>query len=160
MDQESQEMDQEMDQESEILQVRANVPTLPAVTRILQNHGELKEGDLITYSDLEQWIFEKRESNRYKSVVVAWRKALRHDYNLLLTCVTKVGFKVLDAPERIGVSSKRFRRGVERIIVSSIDARDTDPTKLDEPARRQRDHLVNLGSSYILAEATRPKQLL
>ncbi len=126
----------------------------------MENHGELKEGDLVTYSQLEQWVMEKKETNRFKGVIVAWRKALRHDNNLLLTCIPKVGYKVLNASERILVSSKRYKNGVRRIVTAAIDARDTSTEKLDSVAMKKRDHLIMQGGSYILLEKVRPKQLL
>jgi len=136
------------------------VPTMPAVRKILEMHGELKPGDEITYDTLQTCIMEERDTNRFKGVVQAWRALLRRDSNIMLACVPNVGYRVLNSNERINVSGKRYGHGVRRIVIAGIDARQTDTGELDAPELKTREFLMKQAGAYVLAEKTRPKSLM
>ena len=136
------------------------VPTMPAVRKILEMHGELKPGDEITYDTLQTCIMEERDTNRFKGVVQAWRALLRRDSNIMLACVPNVGYRVLNPNERINVCGKRYGHGVRRIVIAGIDARQTDTGELDAPELKTREFLMKQAGAYVLAEKTRPKSLM
>ena len=136
------------------------VPTMPAVRKILEMHGELKPGDEITYDTLQTCIMEERDTNRFKGVVQAWRALLRRDSNIMLACVPNVGYRVLNSNERINVSGKRYGHGVRRIVIAGIDARQTDTGELDAPELKTREFLMKQAGAYVLAEKTRSKSLM
>jgi hypothetical protein len=142
------------------VKVANGVPTLPAVRKILEMHGELNPGDVVTYDDLSECIMEERDTNRWKGVVTAWRAGLRRDNNIMLACVPNVGYRVLNSNERINVSGKRYGHGVRRIVIAGMDARTTDSSELDAPELKTRDFLMKQAGAYVLAEKTRPKKLL
>ena len=137
-----------------------SVPTMPAVRKIIEAHGELKAGDEITYDTLQTCIMEERDTNRFRGVVQAWRALLRRDSNIMLQCIPNVGYRVLNANERINVSGKRYGHGVRRIVIAGMDARATETGELDAPEMKTREFLMKQAGAYVLAEKTRPKRLV
>jgi hypothetical protein len=137
----------------------SGVPTEPDVKKLFESFGEPAVGAKVTYDEISKAIREEVGSNRFRSVVEAWRKTLYRNHNIVLRAVPGVGFEVMDPTSRIlycGARVKSHLRGVNR--VSNVAER-TDAANLTPELSKVRDHLVRVSTAIRLTAATEAKKL-
>ena len=133
------------------------VPTAPAVQKLKDRFGAPEPGKVMKYAEIADTIEERRESNRFRSVVEAWRKALEHENGILLRCVPNTGYEALDAHGRIYEAGRTYKHGIRRFYRAGEIATGTDRDLLTDAERKTQDHLVFTASSMRLAHKTAPK---
>jgi hypothetical protein len=127
------------------------LPTNIDVRKLREAFGSLREGDEITHEMIEEVIGFKRDSSRYRTVTLAWRTALLKEDGIELGAVTGIGFRYLNASERIASSLRGFQSGTRkqmRSVRKAVQVRTDDPTLI------KRQDLMRRFGAAIAAEAT------
>ena len=135
------------------------LPTKIDVDRLMEIFRRFVEGDIIPYPEIEAAIKEKRQSSRFRSVVVAWRKRLMKEENALLIAVPNDGYRIAPPAERMTFSAAQTFQGRKRIMRGAAVAAATDEGRLSPEHKKLREHLQTLPARLRLAELTAPKQL-
>jgi hypothetical protein len=127
------------------------LPTAIDVRKLSDSFGEPDVGRTITHEEIEAALGIEHASNRYRTVVLSWRRKLLSESNIELGAVPGVGFKVLAADERISGSISSFQCGTRKQMRSVRRAMlvRTD----DEILRRKQDVMQRTGSA-IAAQAS------
>jgi len=121
-------------------------PTAPAVANIMEAFPDIQPDQVITHEELEAVIGFPRRSNRYITVVAAWKAALFADGNVLIASVPGVGYRRIDGTERVGYSGRKLKTGIRRIKHAGNVALSTSSEGLDSAGIRQRDHVARVCS--------------
>jgi hypothetical protein len=116
-------------------------PTAPAVANIMEAFPDIQPDQVITHEELEAVIGFTRRSNRYITVVAAWKAALFADGNVLIASAPGIGYRRIDGTERVGYSGRKLKVGIRRIKHAGNVALSTPSEGLDVAGIRQRDHL-------------------
>lgn len=90
------------------------VPTNADVRKLKEAFPDLTEGSEITHEEVERVVQLSRESSRYRSVTRAWRRDLLTHSGIDLAAVPGIGFRCLDAGERIAASVDGFKSGTRK----------------------------------------------
>jgi hypothetical protein len=117
------------------------IPTAVDVRKLLQAFGEPTEGTEVTHDDIERVISHRRDSHRYRTVTNAWRQQLRRDHNIEMGAVPGVGFRCLNAEERVSAGINGIQSGARKQLrsikrVCSVQTDDPVLTKKQELATR------------------------
>lgn len=118
------------------------VPTEPDVKRLTTAFPNLKPGDQISHKEIEEVIGVQHGSNRYVCVTGAWRKQLVKVGNLRLAAIPGIGFRVLDAMDRVTDNVKRYGRGAKQIRRAADDVRRIEIEKLPQEQQRTTEHVL------------------
>jgi hypothetical protein len=137
----------------------AGVPTAIDVDRIISELGVPEPGEVIKYKALEYLLGIKRDQNRFKSVVTAWRRRMERLHNLLFTAVVNEGYQCLSSSGRVTVASGLYKHALRRVGRAATVAAKTDRTGLTEDEKRACDHVQNTGAQLRLAAATAARQI-
>lgn len=137
----------------------AGVPTKPDVDRMQSVFGVPDEGRLITYEEIEQVIGCKYRSNRFTSVVNAWRKSLESKHQVILGCDPGKGVYRLNPDDRLDLSGSKLRSGFRSVGKSGRIVAFTERARLSPENQRAADHITRVVSSVKLAIATAAKQI-
>ena len=130
------------------------MPTDPDVRKLLDAFPNLAVGETVLYSDVSDVIGVPYGTNRWESIITAWRKRmLRPETNMDLARISGTHFLVLSAPQRVNKGSENVRRRVRAIrrdanLVASVPAAD-----LDDISKKHRDHVLKRAA--ILLDADR-----
>lgn len=132
---------------------RGGVPIRPDVERIMKEHGELRHGDLVPHSMIENVIGVKRGSNRYQTVVASWRKRLFRELALQFSPEGDNGYRVM-TPEQCNSAAVndigKVSRAAYRTAVR-LDAIDTQ--RLSEQGKQT--HQIARRHAYLLTDMAR-----
>lgn len=119
---------------------RGGLPTELDVKRLVEKYGVPAEGVLIPHADIAACIGHPWKSVRYRTVIDAWRRKLRKEFNVDTTVEPSLGLYVLTPPERIVIGKRdsraglrKFRRGGARVAVTPDDG-------LTAEQRQEREH--------------------
>lgn len=137
----------------------AGVPTEPDVKALMQHYENVREGDIITHEDVSEILGQPVNSNRYLTVVGAFRRRLDRERNILLVAVPKVGYRVADPDLRVNVAGGKHKSGLRAIRRGGEIASRTERKRLSPEAARAADHLSKTASAILLAAATAAKEL-
>jgi hypothetical protein len=125
------------------------IPTKVDVDRLLDKFGVPAEGSLIAKSDIAKCIGESDDSNRFNSVLSAWRKLLFREHNLLTVGDGAKNIRIAEPSERIDWAASRVasaRRNVGRAV---IVAHQTDAKRLGEDQRKVRDNITSMNAKRL-----------
>lgn len=134
------------------------VPTEPDVKKLLEawplEQLNRDRGKVITHKEIARVIEEAVRSNRYRTVVTAWRKHLETnaDVSLRIVAERSVGYRVLHEHERTDHGlrdAKTATRGLKR---AAVRVNMVDVTKLDDAQTKRHDHIARglaVASSHI-----------
>ncbi len=125
------------------------VPTKVDVDRLIDKFGVPTEGSLIAKSDIAKCINEREGSNRFNSVLSAWRKLLFREHNLLTVGDGAKNIRIAEPSERIDWAASRVasaRRNVGRAV---IVAHQTDAKRLCEDQRKVRDNITSMNAKRL-----------
>lgn len=96
------------------------VPCGPDVRKLLDAFGAPQPGDQIEHTEVEDALGTIRyRSERYKTVVAAWRKTLLEKHNVDLQAVPGVGYRALNDEERVDAGVTGSKRGLRQIVRST-----------------------------------------
>jgi len=130
---------------------RGGVPTDIDVERLAARWGIPDEGVVIPYAEVAEAIGQPHGSNRYRSVVSAWRRRLlREPFNRLLKArPDQQAYVVLDATGRVTqcVGWDRHVRRTHRRIY--LVAGTTDPKTLSTSDDAARLHLMQTAATAL-----------
>jgi hypothetical protein len=130
------------------------MPTGPDVRKLCDAFADLKVGATILYSDVSAVIGVPYPSNRWNSVVDAWRKhLLGQETNLDLARIAGTHLLVLSAPQRVDKGSENVRRRVRAIRRDANRVANVPTAELDDISKRRRDHVLQRAA--ILLDADR-----
>lgn len=133
------------------------VPTDADVEKLRQRYGAPAIGTRISYNDLQIVTGCAKMSNRFKTVVEAWRRKLEREHNLLLKAIPGIGYEVLDNHGRVNLAGTMHHHGLRKIMRAGMIAATTERAELSEPERRVCDHIAANGAAARLAIKTAPK---
>lgn len=136
------------------------VPTAPTVAALIDRTGPLSPGDMISHELIEDVVGEARNSNRYRSVVQAWKQRLYElEENHVLESVPGRGYLVLDPSRRITRVKRKMKLSFRRIIREGDIAMRTDTETLTDDERRSREHALRISAGVTLARTYEPKAI-
>ena len=135
------------------------IPTAPDVEKLVGAFPSLKEGDVVTYSDIENIIEKEKGTNRFNSVTFAWRKRLFRESNLVLDSIPNEGYKVLPPSERVGFSGRKFVGGLRTMGRAAAVAGMTERNKLSSEQIKTLDHIVRTTASLKLTAKLEAQKL-
>lgn len=135
--------------------------TSPDVDRLIEvfPSSTLQAGFIVEYHEIAQIISTDKTSNRFNTVVNAWKKRIYRDFNIVVEAVPNKGFLVLSNSGRIGFSSNKVSKGFKRILKGKKVALTTSNHDLDEQTKRIQQHIINVGGAIEIAMATEKKRL-
>ena len=109
--------------------------------KMLRERFGVPDPGLIPYSEIEEVISEKTQSNRFRTVTDRWRRELEREHNVITEAEASEGIRVLTAAERVDFSARHLR-SITRHAVRTHNRTLTTPTEdLDDLQRRKLDHL-------------------
>ena len=135
------------------------IPTDVDVRKLEERFGVPAPGDMIGYDDITDTLKVGRDQNRWRSVVVAWRKKLDREHNILLKAVSNEGFRAMDGHARVDFSGRTYKGGLRRIVKAATIAARTDSAGLTPGELKTRDFIQNAGAVIRGAAATAARQL-
>lgn len=135
------------------------IPTEIDVNALMQKFGVPSIGTVVKYEAISAVIDQPADSNRWYAVVMAWRKKLDRESNVIFRAIPNVGFEALDGAGRVDVAGRIYKAGLRRVGRSSRIAMRTDRTGLTPEQRKVADHLQNAAGVIALAAATEAKRL-
>lgn len=137
----------------------AGIPTQPDVMRLKKEIGVPTVGVLIPYAKIGEIIHEDPAAARFRTVVVAWRKTLFRENNVLLRAEPGKGYVAMDAHERIHDSGSRYKNALRGVRKSGIIASTTETESLSDAEKRVRDHIVASAGALAVAAAAQARQI-
>lgn len=127
------------------------LPTKIEVDRLMTKFGVPKEGEKITWQQVAEVISVPPRTNRFVSVVQAWRRLLFREHNTYMTCDGDNAIYAADPDTRVTKSAHKVansRRAIARAILVTYQ---TDASRLSETKLRVREHLLKTGDKLRLA---------
>lgn len=118
------------------------VPTDPDVKRLIEAFPSLKPGDEISHNDVANVLGVERASGRYRTVTTAWRNHLVKSCNIRLRAINGVGYRVMEAMERVTHNVRGLGKGTKIIRRASDDVRRVDATQLSQEQQRVTEHVL------------------
>lgn len=82
----------------------------------------MKYGDVIPYSDVEELLQVKKRSYRFQTVTNRWRKTILRETNIIIGTVPSIGFKILNDSEKVNLSGDKLKRAAKSMRTSMIVA--------------------------------------
>lgn len=116
------------------------IPTDIDLKKLMEAFGSAKPGDMIAHEDVAATIGAEYGSNRYRTVVSRWRKAMFATCNLELEARIGVGYAVLNASERVRSASDDFKRVGDRLRKVHFRFAAIPRTELSAEEARRADH--------------------
>lgn len=121
------------------------LPTGPDVRRLMDRFRDKAQGDSILLSDVAAEIATEVRTQRFETVLTAFRAALRKERNLETERDHGgVAVRILQDNERAAVSFKLVRRGARQIGRAYTKASSTPTGKLNEQERKELMHVQRL----------------
>ena len=125
------------------------IPTKIDVDRLAAYYGVPKEGDTIILKDAAKAIGMDAKSNRFRTVMNAWRRQLFRELNLLTVGNGQGGIRVADPAERIKWSASRVNSGRRAVGRAIAVASTTDKARLTDDQAKTLDSIVALNASRL-----------
>lgn len=125
------------------------IPTKIDVDRIAARCGVPKEGETINLRDVAKSVQMDHASNRFRTVMNAWRKQLYREHNLLTVGDGQGGIRVTDPQERIKWAASRIASGRRCIGRAVAVASTTDTLRLSTDERKTRDTIIALNTTRL-----------
>lgn len=125
------------------------IPTKIDVDRIAAHVGTPKEGDTIILADLADAINMDAKSNRFQTVVSAWRKQLFREHNILTVGDGQGGIFVADPTQRVKWAASRVTRGRRSVGRAIAVASTTDAKRLSAGERKMQDSIIALNATRL-----------
>jgi len=139
----------------------SGLPTGPEVDKLIAKHPitVMVPGYTVPYTEAVNILKLDKRSQRYSTVVSAWRKRLYEQYNIFIGVSRGEGYVVLDGSGRVDTASRRVKQSVKRVVKAGTLARNTDRTALTPGELRIKEHLENMAGGIETLVATARKKL-
>jgi hypothetical protein len=141
------------------------IPTGPEVRKLQEAFGNIsdRKGTTIRHEDIEGIIDIPRDSNRYRTVINAWRRKVASESGVEirgdLREVVGVGFRILSDSEQISFGVSLRNRGGKKIRHSHRAIFNTDDKNLSAEERRIKEHGI-LAARHIHAAIVESRRFL
>jgi len=135
------------------------LPTKPEVDKLEKQFRNLKPGDKILYEQIEHVLGVEKSTYRFKTVVNAWRKRLRNEYNVELAAVMNEGYQVMNGSERVEFATKTTKYGVRRVRRAGDVVMRTSRDDLTPEQQIVADHMVKVSAAICGHYAMQRKEL-
>jgi len=135
------------------------VPTEPDIKKIKTEYptNVLTPGKKIAYAEIERLIGVGKREHRFKTVTSQWRKEVEKEVNIIIGCDPGEGFRVLNEPEKVDLSSSKTRSAGRAARRAYVVAARTDIKELDENDRKRLDHIMGVSSRVLAAAKLKSK---
>lgn len=133
------------------------VPTKPDVDKLREAFGVPAEGTLLPWKSIESACGLKRGTHRFTTVVVAWRKALDREHNVILGPCQGKGLVCLPPNERVQLSAGKVKSGVRMVGRGARISATSDRSRMSPESQATADHINRMSASIRLALATESK---
>ena len=139
---------------------RGGIPTKIDVDRLVDRFGLPTEGQVITFEDLQDALPDiEFRSNRWQTVIAAWRSHLEKKHNTILGSKRGEGLVALPPEGRIDLATGKYSTGIKMTDRAAALAIKTDRARLTPESKRTADFLRNAGAQIRLVVATAAKEL-
>lgn len=132
-------------------------PTGPDVDRLAAM--AYVEGATITHDEIQEAIGERKGSQRYQTVVGAWKRRMLRERNIVLAAVPGVGYEVLRPGQRVTAGAALRAQAVRRARLGQRILRGTDTARLTPEERAVWDHEAKVGAAVIAVGRTSMRQV-
>jgi hypothetical protein len=140
--------------------VAEGVPTAPDVKRLDEALGVPSEGTIILYTRLSEIIQSPKASNRFRTVLHAWRRKLFREHNVELDPTGDAqGLIALPPGDRIGKAVRNHASGRRKQRRAWYLSSMTDRNRLSSTEQQAQDFLYRRHAAERLAEITASKPL-
>ena len=114
-----------------------NVPIRTDVLLLAYTFQDMSEGALITHEQIEEVLGINRNSNRYRSVVAAWKEEQFDGHNIFLISARSVGYQIANPDERIQYCQSQKKKGAKCFAKIHEIAQKTDINRLSTEHRKE-----------------------
>ena len=118
----------------------------------------LTVGREIMHEEFESVIGLKRTSFRFKSIFIAWRKAMEDEVGAYLHPIHGRGYRVADSSEKVEHAVAGLETASRKVRKSEKEALSASVLELTEEERKVRDSVLVRAGKLALALATQPKE--
>lgn len=122
------------------------MPTDAEVRMLRDRFGVPEEGTPMPYNEIAQTIRQTERSNRYYTVVNAWRRFLRREHNVILRAGGGC-FRAMSPSQRVDHSGDRVKSGLRTIRRAEQVLIGTDRARLTDEEKRRADHTQLIASA-------------
>lgn len=119
------------------VEVALGVSYEPDIKRLVERFGAPEPGTLIEYSEVEEVLGVKKDSDRFRGVTGAWRKRLAKQLQIEIVCVRGLGFRALEHRERAAAAFAHLDAGRRKARKAVVVVTATDLSKLTDEERRR-----------------------
>ena len=146
--------------ETKAVRYFGGVPTAPQVRRLMEKFKDVQAGDAIKLDDISEVIGEPVRSNRFRTIVDAFRRALARDRNFVTERIAGMGtIRILLDSERTGFGARGIRQG-SRKVHRSVGVIVATPTeKLTDAERETNFHVRRLGEAIVTTTRSAMKEI-
>lgn len=138
----------------------SGTPTAPAVSKLMEAHGPLEVNAVIKHETIEAACFENRKSDRYRTVVKAWKNEVWNKTGMVIESLPRIGYQVLDNHKRVTHATRLQRHGIKRIRRGATVAVNTDKDGLSDDEKKAIERAALIHASLRLSELVKPKQII
>lgn len=124
------------------------VPVRSDVDRLIEGL-EYEPGTLIAHNEIAALIGVAKGTNRYRTVVGAWKRRMLSERNVDIQVERGVGYRVLLEPERVAHGVKGYRAALKAGGKAVGRVARADPERLNGTQQRQRDYMIKQGAALI-----------
>ena len=137
---------------------KRGIPVDPDVEKLMRA-VQPEVGVIIEYATLETILGVKRRTNRWGTVVSAWRARLERASNIVMRAINNKGFLVLDGRGRVSHSEKMLDHGLRKTARAGAIALRTPREGLTPNEMKTLDHVVFIGANIRVAQGMAAKNL-
>lgn len=137
---------------------KRGVPVDPDVEKLMRS-VQIEVGVVIEYATLETILGVRRKTNRWGTVVSAWRARLERANNVVMRAVHNRGFLVLDGRGRVSHSEKMLEHGLRKTARAGSIALRTPREGLTPNEVKALDHVAFIGANIRLTQEVAAKTL-
>ncbi len=107
------------------------------------------EGRIITHAEIAAHIGAEYDTQRYWTVVTAWKRRMLNDHNIVVANIPKTGYQVLQPGQRVTAGANLRHQAVRRARLGQRIIRGTDIARLTAEQRAAWDHEAKVGAAVI-----------
>lgn len=120
--------------------------TDPVVRILLDKFGALERGATIAHAELESLIGSARNTNRYRTVVGSFKRAMLREKGILCKARVGEGYELLVGDLQIKAAGGLVRQAARRLYRGLDVATRTPEHLLGADQRRAREYMLTSGS--------------
>lgn len=132
----------------------------PDVEKLMRHYRDkLEPNAAVEYAAVAEIIGVPVTSNRFRTVLHAFRRAALRELNVDFRVESSYGLIVLFENERVSAGVHDFNRAGKRLGKAVDRIAKSDVAKLDAMHLQQRDHAVRIGAEVVEASRKAQKQI-